>query len=104
MDEKQNGYALRNQMKKFHSSDFIYIWFKTGKNNIFATDVRIAFIWGSVITGRTWQKFLQCWYYSMFNSVVVIHIDAYVKTLLAISSRWVHSTCVTVLQYKSKKN
>lgn len=53
MDEKQNGYALRNQMKKFHSSDFIYIWFKTGKNNIFATDVRIAFIWGSVITGRT---------------------------------------------------
>ena len=35
MDEKQN--ALRNQIKKFHSSDFIYIWFKTGKTNIFAT-------------------------------------------------------------------
>lgn len=46
MDEKQNSYALRNQTKKLHSSDFIYIWFKTGKTSIFVTDVRIAFILG----------------------------------------------------------
>ena len=45
-DEKQNSYALRNQTKKLHSSDFIYIWFKTGKTSIFVTDVRIAFILG----------------------------------------------------------
>lgn len=46
MDEKQNSYALRNQTKKLHSSNFIYIWFKTGNINIFVTDVRIAFFRG----------------------------------------------------------
>lgn len=44
--ENQNNYALRNQTKKVHSFDFIYIWFKTGKTNIFVTEVRIVFILG----------------------------------------------------------
>ena len=63
MDEKQNSYALRNQTKKLHSSDFIYIWFKTGKTSIFVTDVRIAFILGDC---NYWETLTEMWCLSTY--------------------------------------